>query len=52
MQIPAGAYCSGSWNVRDPDPTIVVKVMCDDGVKGEAVIARQPGFMSGTAIAH
>jgi hypothetical protein len=50
VQVPAGAYCSGSWNVRDPNPTIVVPVRCDDGAKGEAVIARQPGFMSGSAI--
>ena len=50
IQIPAGAYCSGSWNVRDPNPTIVVDVKCDDGAKGQAVIGRQPGFMSGTAI--
>lgn len=50
IQIPAGAYCSGSWNVRDPNPVTVVSVNCDDGAKGESVIARQPDLMSGTAI--
>jgi hypothetical protein len=50
VQFPAGPRCSGDYNVRDPNPTIVVPVSCTDGRRGETVITRQAGLMSGTAI--
>lgn len=50
VKIPGGARCSGTYNVRDPSPTLVVPVACTDGHTGEAVITRTPDLMSGSAL--
>lgn len=42
--------CTGTYAVRDPNPTIVVPVTCGSRIRGEAVITRQADLMSGTAI--
>lgn len=50
VQVPGAERCSGTYNVRDPNPTIVVPVSCGNGKRGEAVITRQADLVSGTAI--
>jgi len=50
VKIPGGARCAGDYAVRDPNPTMVVPVMCDNGRKGQAVIARRTDLVTGTAI--
>lgn len=50
VKIPGGPKCSGSYDALATNPTIVVPVECDDGRKGESVIARRAGGLSGTAI--
>lgn len=50
VQTPRGARCQGGYNPLDTNPTIVVNIYCDDGRRGEAVIARQMDGLSGTAV--
>lgn len=50
VQFPGGPRCGGDYSVGDRNPTLVVPVACSDGKKGEAVITRQAGLMSGSAI--
>jgi hypothetical protein len=47
---PDSMRCSGTWAVRDPNPTIVIPVSCGTRVRGEAIVTRQAGFMTGSAI--
>ena len=50
VQEPGGPRCSGSYNPRDTNPTIIVPVSCSDGRTGETVITRQMDGLSGTAV--
>ncbi|WP_288583002.1 hypothetical protein [uncultured Methylobacterium sp.] len=50
VAFPGSIRCTGSWSVRDPNPTIVIPVTCGARVKGEAIVTRQAGFMAGSAI--
>ena len=50
VAFPGSIRCTGSWSVRDPNPTIVIPVTCGARVRGEAIVTRQAGFMTGSAI--
>jgi hypothetical protein len=50
VQFPGSMRCTGTYAVRDPNPTIVVPVTCGSRIRREAVITRQADLMSGTAI--
>ncbi|GJD62132.1 hypothetical protein [Methylobacterium frigidaeris] len=50
VAFPGSIRCTGTWSVRDPNPTIVMPVTCGARVRGEAIVTRQPGFMTGSAI--
>ncbi|WP_207182330.1 hypothetical protein [Methylobacterium indicum] len=50
VAFPGSMRCTGTWSVRDPNPTIVIPVTCGARVRGEAIVTRQAGFMTGSAI--
>ncbi|QRE74630.1 hypothetical protein [Methylobacterium aquaticum] len=50
VAFPGSIRCTGSWSVRDPNPTIVIPVACGSRLKGEAIVTRQAGLMTGSAI--
>lgn len=50
VAFPGSIRCTGSWSVRDPNPTIVIPVKCGARVRGEAIVTRQASFMTGSAI--
>jgi len=50
VAFPGSIRCTGTWAVRDPNPTIVIPVTCGPRVHGEAIVTRQAGFMTGSAI--
>jgi len=50
VAFPGSIRCTGTWAVRDPNPTIVIPVTCGARVRGEAIVTRQAGFMTGSAI--
>ncbi|WP_056200302.1 hypothetical protein [Methylobacterium sp. Leaf123] len=50
VAFPGSIRCSGTWSVRDPNPTIIIPVTCGARVYGEAIVTRQAGFMTGSAI--
>ena len=50
VAFPGSIRCSGTWAVRDQNPTIIIPVTCGARVHGEAIVTRQAGFMTGSAI--
>lgn len=50
VAFPGSIRCTGTWSVRDPNPTIIIPVTCGARVHGEAIVTRQAGFMTGSAI--
>lgn len=50
VAFPGSMRCTGTWSVRDPNPTIIIPVSCGKRLRGEAIVTRQAGFMSGSAI--
>lgn len=50
IQVPGGARCSGEYQVRDPNPALVLAGKCSNGKQGQIVVTRAPDLMSGSAI--
>lgn len=50
VQIPGGARCTGDYQVRDPNPALVLQGKCSNGRQGQIVVTRTPDLMSGSAI--
>ncbi|WP_157063892.1 hypothetical protein [Methylobacterium tarhaniae] len=50
VAFPGSIRCAGTWSVRDPNPTIVIPVTCGARVRGEAIVTRQAGLMTGSAL--
>ncbi len=51
IQVPNSFKCSGKYNSRSYDPTLIVPISCTDGRSGQLVVTRQTDMISGTAIA-
>lgn len=50
VQTPGGARCTGEYQVRDPNPALVLAGKCTNGKHGQIVVTRTPDLMSGSAI--
>lgn len=50
VMTPGGARCAGEYQVRDPNPALVLTGKCSDGKTGQIVVTRTPDLMSGSAI--
>ncbi|MBN9317714.1 MAG: hypothetical protein J0I99_18395 [Devosia sp.] len=50
VQTPGDARCSGEYQVRDPNPALVLAGKCSNGKSGQIVVTRTPDLMSGSAI--